>query len=325
MYPELWYLTRFNLATLLPLLLAACTAGNHWNADVIIPDAHGGGSALAISPDSHLLASGGKGGRVRISGLPDGRRKSGWQAHDGEVKGLDFLHGGEWLLSSGYDGDLSLWTLDGRKLRSVPTGSPVTAMQPDSAHDRLLTGHDDGTVRLWRLADLSFGLTLGRHGDSVLAVAIGTDGRTFAASDRDGKVQLWGLNSPVRHLPSPGFDVHTLTFSADGRLLYGAGWFDLFRWNLPQGTLNTLATEHRGLINSIQFGRDGAYLASISRQTDNAVLFLDPTTGRTIKRFQPHDLCGSVVRLSPDGRILVTTSDDDSIRIWELGKETIIE
>ncbi len=316
---------RLTLSALFPLLLAACAAGNTRNADVIIPNAHGGGSALAISPDSRLLASGGKGGRVRISGLPDGQRKSEWQAHDGEVKGLLFLHGGERLLSSGYDGDISLWTLDGHKLRSVPTGSPVTAMQTDSAHDRLLTGHDDGTVRLWRLADLSPELTLGRHGDRVLAVAIGTDGSTFAASDRDGRILLWGLNGPGKHLTSPGFDVHTLTFSADGQLLYGAGWFDLFRWNLPQGTLSTLATEHRGLINSIQFGRDSAYLASISRQTDSAVLFLDPTTGRTIERFQPHDLCGSVVRLSPDGRILVTTSDDDSIRIWELGKETTTE
>lgn len=313
---------RFALSALLPLLLAACAAGSHRNADVIILNAHGGGSALAISPDSRLLASGGKAGRIRISGLPDGQRKSRWQAHDGEVTGLAFVRGEERLLSSGYDGALSLWTLHARKLMSVPTGSRITAMETDPAHDRLLTGHNDGTVRLWRLADLSPERTLGRHEERVLAVAIGADGKIFAASDRRGQVLLWGLNTPVKRLSAPRFDVHTLAFSADGRLLYGAGWFDLFRWDLPNGTLKTLGTEHRGIINSIQLGRDGAYLASISRQTDSSVLFLDPATGKTLKRFQPHDLCGNEVRLSPDGRILVTTADDASVRIWELSRET---
>jgi WD40 repeat protein len=312
---------RFALSALLPLLLAACAAGSHRNADVIILNAHGGGSALAISPDSRLLASGGKAGRIRISGLPDGQRKSRWQAHDGEVTGLTFVRGGR-LLSSGYDGNLTLWTLHGRKLTSVPTGSAVTAMAADPARDRLLTGHADGTVRPWRLADLSPERTLGQHEERVLAVAIGADGKIFAASDSDGHVLLWGLNAPVNRLPSPRFDVHTLAFSADGRLLFGAGWFDLFRWDLPKRTLRTLATEHRGIITSIQLGREGAYLASISRQTDSAVLFLDPASGRTLMRFQPHDLCGNAVRLSPDGRILVTTADDASVRIWELGGET---
>jgi len=37
-----------------------------------------------------------------------------------------------------------------------------------------------------------------------------------------------------------------------------------------------------------------------------------------LKRFQPHELCGSFVRLSSDGRYLASTSDDASVYIWDL-------
>ena len=91
----------------------------------------------------------------------------------------------------------------------------------------------------------------------------------------------------------------------------------LYRWNPASGELASLKTEHRGIINNIQFTPDGQ-LASISRQTDSAVLFLDPLSGETSARFQKHDLCGVAVNVSPDGRYLATTSDDASVRIWKI-------
>ena len=95
---------------------------------------------------------------------------------------------------------------------------------------------------------------------------------------------------------------------------------DLRRWAyaLYQDAVlaQVLATEHRGLINSIWFTADGRRLASVSKQTDSAVLFLDPHTGATVARFRPHALCGASVRTSGDGRILVSSAADGSVRIW---------
>ncbi|KHF25060.1 hypothetical protein JV46_05020 [Solemya velum gill symbiont] len=68
----------------------------------------------------------------------------------------------------------------------------------------------------------------------------------------------------------------------------------------------------------IQFGPNGDYLATISRQTDSAVLFLNPDSGQAMRRFQKHDLCGGALAVSPDGRYLSTTSDDASVRFYNL-------
>ena len=191
-------------------------------------------------------------------------------------------------MTAGYDGILERRTLDGGLLQQVGELPPITHMDADAAIDRLLTGHADGSVRLWVASDFSLLSEQKLHSGAVRAVAL----------------------DPLR----------TLAFSPDGGSLSGGSWFRLYRWTLDDGALTTMSTEHYGLIKSVQYTDQGAALASISRQTDSSVYFLDPVSGEVMRRFQRHDLCGADVSVSPDGRYLATTSDDASVRIWVLGE-----
>ncbi|MCP3870246.1 MAG: hypothetical protein GY703_19560 [Gammaproteobacteria bacterium] len=300
--------------------LLGCVSQPEQKADIIIPDAHGGGSALAIAPDSSTVTSGGWNGRVRVWRLPAGEEVSGWQAHRGEVTHLFFLSKDR-LLSSGYDGRLAEWALSGRSIRDIDTGSPVLSLALDSSGKRALTGHGNGSIRLWALPEFALEREVGRHGGGIRAVAFSPDGERFASSSTDGQVKLWGKDDGTETLlPAPGSDARTLVFSADGARLFGAGWFDLYRWDLDGLQLTTLDTDHQGIINRIEFDPTGSYLASISRITDSSVLALSPETGETIRRYQSHELCGGSVTMAPDGKVMATTSDDASVMIWLLGQ-----
>ena len=81
--------------------------------------------------------------------------------------------------------------------------------------------------------------------------------------------------------------------------------------------MTTLPTQHHGIIKSVEYVSDDV-LATISRQTDSSVYFLDPASGETLRSFQRHELCGGDIAISPGGRYLATTSDDASVRIWVL-------
>jgi WD40 repeat protein len=152
----------------------------------------------------------------------------------------------------------------------------------------------------------------------VRAVAFHAAANQLASSGTDGRVFYWQGREEPRPLPSPPTDAQDLAFAPDGTILMGSGWFNLFRWQLDNGTLQVLPTAHHGIVKSISFSRDGHMLASIGRQTDSAVYLLDARTGAVLERLQPHELCGSFVRFSPDGRYLASTSDDASIYIWDL-------
>jgi WD40 repeat protein len=299
------------------LLLAGCATQPNQTPYLVIPDAHGGGKGLAISPDSSKLASAGWNGRIRVWILPGGEGGWGWQGHRGEVTTLVFLDVDR-LLSAGYDGGLTEWSTRGEEIRSVDTGSSVLAMAVDGPRQRVLTGHEDGSVRLWSLPALKPIKTLGGHKGSIRAVAFAPAGDRFASAGTKGQVKLWGPDGRVENLPPPGSDARTLVFTSDGKQLFGAGWFDLYRWDLDRRELTTLDTDHRGIINSIVFDSTETYLASISRITDSSVLMLDPQSGETVRRFQSHKLCGGSIAMAPNGRIMATTADDASVMIWML-------
>ena len=304
------------------LLLSSCASLHPEEPAVVVKErAHSGGSVVAFSQSGDLLASGGWEGTVRLWQLPQGREVRHWLAHSDSVNGIAFLDSDREVVTAGYDGFLTRRATDGQLLEQVRTPSPITHMVADIKTDRLLTGHDDGSVRLWTAGDFSLLKEQQLHRGAVKAVAIESGAARYASSSTDGTVVLWSEDAMPRQLDTPPADAWTLAFSPDGKTLSGGSWFRLYRWDLDEGTLTTIATEHLGIIKSIQYIDGGDELAPISRQTDSSGYFLAADSGEVRRRFQRHDLCGGDIAVSPGGRYLATTSDDASVRFWLLDSD----
>ncbi len=313
------HISVFLVLTVPMLLITACSlVHKEQPANVVRERAHSGGSVVAFSHSGELLASGGWEGTVRLWQLPAGHEVRHWLAHSDSVNGIAFLEADREIVTAGYDGLLARRAVNGQLLQQIKTPAAITHMAADSAADRLLTGHADGTVRLWRATDFSLLQEQQLHQGAVKAVAIAPGATRYASSSSDGSVVLWTDSGSLRQLDTPPADAWTLVFSPDGQTLSGGSWFLLYRWNLDDGVLTTMTTEHHGIIKSIQYIDDGSELATISRQTDSAVYFLDAESGKVKRRFQRHDLCGADIAVSADGRYLATTSDDASVRFWLL-------
>ncbi len=309
------------MALLSTLVLTGCasTGGQPTRPLYKLENQQAGTTALAVSADSRSVATGGWSGTLAIWSLPDGSKLGGFKAHEAEIIGIEFLPDGT-LLSGGREGRVKRWTRAGGLLWERELPGRLSAMVLHQPSGRLATGSMEGEIILW---DLNVGEPVDRwhaHDSRIRAVAYSGAAKLLASSDTDRTVKLWdAARGELLWKSQLRSDSRDLVFSADDQWLYGGGWFDLFRWHVASGELQVIDTDHHGIINNLAWIKSSGALASVSRQTDSAVLIIDPISGRTLQDFGSHALCGERVIVSPDERYLISNSDDYSISVWKLG------
>ena len=279
-------------------------------AERVLAGAHEfGTTALAYTPDGHRFISGGVRGDLRVWDAATQRPLGKATAHHGAVRAILPLASGDFV-SGGDDGRLILW--HDNRIKAQAQGADVTALA--LFQGRVVSGHDDGRLRVWS-ADTLRAMREIPLDDDVVALSVHDD---QLAVGMTRAIRLLNADFRTRKsLPSPHIP-HDLQFSPDGRTLIAGSWFRLSVWDVASGTARSIPTEHNGLLTSIAFSPNGRYLATLGRHTDSAIRVLDTADFRVVRRYQAHELCGAMIRFSPDGRTLASASDDESVRLYRL-------
>jgi WD40 repeat protein len=266
-----------------------------------------GTTALAYTPDGQRIISGGFRGELRLWDVASLRPLGEARAHRRAVRAILPLASGNFV-SGGDDGRLILW--HGNRLKAQAEGAQVTALT--LFQGQVVSGHRGGRLRVWSADSLRPLRDIPLEGE-ILALdarqdrlAVGLE-HAILLLDTDFTPRK---TLPAQHAP------HDLQFSPDGRTLAAGSWFRLNLWDVASGMERSIPTEHNGLLTSLAFSPDGRYLATLGRHTDSAIRILDTTDFRVVQRYQAHELCGAVIRFSPDGHTLASASDDESVRLY---------
>ncbi|NWF61537.1 MAG: protein kinase [Fischerella sp.] len=184
---------------------------------------------------------------------------------------------------------------------------------------KLATGSDDKTIKVWNVATKEEILTLKGHSEWVWSLAFSPDGQTLASAGADKTIKIWNLatNKEIRTLKGHAAGVTSIAFSPDGKTLASGSLDNTVKlWSLETGKEICTFKGHSQSVASVAFSPDGQTVASGS--WDKTIKIWSLATEKAIRTLKGHaDLVISVA-FSPDGNSLASGSKDKTIKLWNL-------
>ena len=219
------------------------------------------------------------------------------------------------------------------------------AFSPDGS--RLATAGQDGTARVWNIIPEGSRewLTIAKHTDSIWDANYSPDGTKIVTASFDGTVKVFDAETGSELLTLSGHagGVYSAVFSPDGSHIATSGRDNNAKvWDAITGEqLLTLSGHGDGIIGgffsgvmSVAYSPDGKQLATGG--ADGNVILWDASTGQQLKQFSNNGIGITKVVFTPDGKHLLTTTDqplavtaageDATTQLWELttGKQVFV-
>jgi WD40 repeat protein/serine/threonine protein kinase len=290
---------------------------------------------LAISPDGQKIASAGNGTLVRVWDAATGKLSFSFKDHTAPVFAVAWHKDSQRIATAGSAGrqnTVMVWDAsDGHVQFKLAierdfTAGPYQAVtfSPDGCH--LVTGQQEGVVKVWDAKTGKGGRIVGAHAREIRGLVFSHDGRTLASASGDGTVKLWDgarlgdEQKPLRTLPArvPGPSVN-VAFSRDGQRLATGGDENTIRIrDVNTGKERQILRGHRGEVYTLVFSPDDDSRWLASGGEDSTVKVWDTRTGKLVANFLGHTGLITSLAFSRDGKRLYSGSRDATVKVWDL-------
>ncbi|HLF73468.1 MAG TPA: WD40 repeat domain-containing protein, partial [Anaerolineales bacterium] len=299
-------------------------------------------TSVAFSPNSDQVVSGSFDTTARVWEAATGTEIAR-MTHDNALSSVDFSPDGKYVKSiefgSVYE---TLWeAANGIEIIHVKHDDFIdwAALSPDDNY--LVSGSGDNIARVW---DIKTDTEVSEvtHDYVVWSVDFSPDGE-YIVSAGDDTARVWEASSgtELAHMDHDVY-VYTAVFSPDGKYVVSGGCDqrDPISQNCVQGSARVWSAKtgkeiarmvHNSQVYRVAFSPDGKYVVSggcdqydqVSQICDEGSARVWSTeTGNEVARMV-HEGTVRVVAFSPDGKHIVSGSDDETARVWNAltGKE----
>ncbi len=270
--------------------------------------------AFAVSDDNSL----------HVWSLPYRSASSLLQGQTAELVAVFSGNEGQLLATSDGSETIQIW--------DIASGSEVDSLFARTDAVRFLLSNPDQPYLLVGGADYVVGvfdmmsgddIALEGHAERLTALALSSDGRFVASSDRDGQVIVWNrqtgdrLQNLVVEIEGTNTTEYarSLAFNPDASVLaIGLSNGMIFLLDTQNGSQIASLAEHSDAVTALAFSTDGSLL--ISGSYDRSLRVWDIETGEVLRLLEDHNDTITEVAFSDDGTLLITASEDGTLMLW---------
>ncbi len=257
----------------------------------------------------------------------------------------------KWFAAAADDKNVYVWQSGSDKPMSLKQNSPASAVVISSDNKTLVTAAGN-EVSFWARPTGEPGGQLTAAGGSlrnsspILSVALSpVDPDIVLTSAADSTAQVWSRKNPAQpirilagHLSGP---VWQARFSPNGQQIVTAGDDGSVRlWNAETGDNRTL-DGHRGPVYAVEFSPDGKFIVSGGRDRRLLLWNVPPAAelrasakaiqdrlqsvqetnhAADVRQLGEHMAAVHCLSFSPDGNVLFSGSDDNSLSVWDTSR-----
>jgi WD40 repeat protein len=184
-------------------------------------------------------------------------------------------------------------------------------ISPDS--NLIVSAGMDGAIKLWQ-RDGTLLQTLQNESVAVWSVKFSPDGQMIVSGHNDGNVKLWRLDETTpKIIANYSTTTRGVNFNLDGQIVasgHDNGMVNL--WSLDGVLLGSF--KHPNQAANIIFVPDSQLIIT---EAEN-VIYLWHQDGTLHKKWVAHQAGISALVLSPNGKVLASTSQDTTTKLWHL-------
>lgn len=240
-------------------------------------------SSVKFSPDGKLLAVGGY-QVVRLIDVASGKPLATLSGHADYVRSIAFSPDGKMLAAAGgpaqRGGEIKIWDVQSHQLLKTMVGHKDSIYSVAWSPDGklLASGSYDKMVKLWDATTGKELKNLQDHIDAVFAVAFSPDGKHLASGSQDRSVKIWDIATGQR--------LYTLGDATDG-------------------------------LTSIAYSPSGKQIAAAGYDKTIYIWQVGDSDGHLLRSLIADEDSILALAWTPDGKTLITSSSDGSIRVRE--------
>jgi WD40 repeat protein len=245
------------------------------------------GQAAAWSPDgSDIVVA--NGGNAAVWSVRSRGKRVDLKGESGRIRTVVFGPTGRTIAAAGDDRTARIWDARSGNVLALLQGHRDTintvAFKGDGT--ALVTASDDGTARVWNVSDGKVVADLRGHKADVLTAAFSSDGASVLTASEDHTARLWNASNGSQRAALPHADEGVkAAFSPDGSL--------------------------------IATGSEVSFAAGPERPTAPLEMW-EGSTGRHLFTLRGHTDVITSLSFSPDGKWLLSTSQDQTARVWDV-------